>query len=259
MGEKYVDVSRLTYKNWKLFPTALPIMITAASFHNVIPTIYRKLNWNSKNILLSIILGVTIGYFMNAIWIQVGLGVLPLEGENGILYALHNSLPSIIPLAKAIKTPIFMKASLIFALIAIITSYLSGGQALMDFVDDFTSGYLKKRNRILMVSLAFLPPLIITILYPAIFLQALDFVGGIGIVMLFGIGPSVIALIRLKSVPKRILLVVPILLLFVAILVFKIRQEAGHSLIKPQIDYWTDFTFEHFSPWTRHPILKTLI
>lgn len=245
MGEKYVDPSHYSYANWGMLPTTLPIIAMATFFHNVIPSMSRRLAWNKGSLVMAIIFGSVVGFLMNVIWTQVGIGVLPMEGKWGILEALKNDLPATVPLAEAIKNPLFLKLSLAFAIIAIMTSYLSMGKALMDFMEDFTINYIKIKNRLLTILLTFLPPIIISVLFPDIFLKALDFVGGVGVVILFGIFPTIIALIRTKSNMRKIFLIVPILLLFIAILLFEIFQVMGKSELKVDHKYWSRYKRLH--------------
>ncbi|MFA5090029.1 MAG: aromatic amino acid transport family protein [Candidatus Omnitrophota bacterium] len=244
MGEKYVVPQRFTRIDWVMLPAALPIIVMAANFHNIIPTICKQLDWNLKGIFIAIFAGTVIGFIMNSLWIQVGIGVLPLSGENGIVNALNNNLPATVPLAQVIKVPLFIPALFLFALLAIITSYISFGNTTMDFIDDLTVNYIKTRNRALTIALSFLPPLVITIVYPNIFLSVLDFVGGIGVVILFGVLPCIIGLKQKGPLLfRRLLFIIPVFLLFIAILLFKVQQELGLSRINPEVEYWTNFRF----------------
>ena len=242
MGEKFVDTARFARSDWGMFTSALPIIVMATYFHNVIPTISRQLDWNVRWIFIAILITTVIGLIMNAIWIQIGIGVLPLQGNNGIIPALNSNLPATVPLGQAIKTPLFIPLSLLFALLAIVTSYLSFGNATLDFIDDIIVNYFKTKNRALTVAIAFLPPLAITIFWPNIFLNALDFVGGVGVVILFGILPCVIMLKNRSLLLKRFL-IIPVLFLFVAILLFKVQQNLNLSKIKPGVEYWTNFRY----------------
>ncbi len=248
IGEKYVDPQRLARADWAMLPAALPIIVMAANFHSIIPTVCKQLNWNFREIIIAIFAGTLIGFIMNSIWIQAGIGVLPLSGKGGILYALDNNLPATVPLAQAIKTHLFTPVSIVFALVAIITSYISFGNTTMDFIDDIMTNHIKVRNRALTVALAFLPPLIIALVYPNIFLNALDFVGGIGVVILFGIFPCVIAFKKKGRFFQKVFLLVPVIVFFIAILLFKAIQESGGSRLKPEVEYWTNFRFfSHYS------------
>lgn len=243
MGERYVDPRRFSYMDWAMLPAALPIIVMAANFHSIIPTVCKQLDWDFKKIAIVIFIGTAIGFIMNSLWIQVGVGVMPLSGDNGIIQTLDNNLPATVPLEQIIKAPFFIPISLIFALLAIITSYISFGNTTIDFIDDILINHFKVKNRALTIGIVFVPPLAIALAYPEIFLNALDFVGGIGVVILFGIFPCIIALKRKGPLFKRLIFAVPVLILFVSILFFKAQQELGMSRLKPTVEYWTNFRF----------------
>ncbi len=243
MGERCVLPQRLVRADWPMLPAALPIIVMAANFHSIIPTVCKQLNWNFREITVSILAGTVVGLIMNSIWIQTGIGVLPLSGEGSITYALDNNLPATVPLAKAINIHLFTPVSIVFALVAIVTSYISFGNTTIDFVNDIMTNHFKVKNRWMVIALSFLPPLVIALVYPNIFLNALDFVGGVGVVILFGVFPCVIGLKKRGPLFKKFFLIIPVLVLFLAILFFKVRQEAGLSRFKPGVEYWTNFRF----------------
>ena len=243
MGKKYIEPQRFQYKNWALLPSALPIIVTALNFQNIIPTISKSLNWDRKSIIISLFGGVLIGFVMCVVWVRIGIGVLPLTGTDSILGALQGNVPEIVPLAKAIRTPIFINMALAFSLLAIITSYLSMGNSLMEFIRDCTSRYPKLSSKTGTAMLAFLPPLLVALIYPDIFLNLLDLVGGVGVVVLFGILPCIIAFIKMRSFFWKIVLVVPVLLFFFGVFALEVAQETGLTKLDPRVESWTNFTF----------------
>lgn len=238
-GEKYVVVSRFAYTDWSYLPAAAPIIITAFHFHNIIPTICHDLKWNNTAIWKAMLLGMIMGFVMNALWIQVGVGALPLTGGAGsLLEAFKQNLPATIPLSRIIQSHLFVTGSMVFALLAITTSYMANGIGLMGFVDDLTENFFNKKSRILTIILAFLPPLTISVIYPDIFLKAIDIVGGVGIVILFGILPSIIVIRQSVSSRMR-LLGMAMFVLFTLLFIFEVGQECGLLHIHPSVEYWT--------------------
>ncbi|MDD5771329.1 MAG: aromatic amino acid transport family protein [Candidatus Omnitrophica bacterium] len=243
MGEGHINSQRFLRRDWAMLPAALPIIVMAANFHSIIPTVCKHLDWDLKRIFIVIFFATVIGFIMNALWIEVGIGVLPLSGNNGIANALENNLPATVPLAHAVNVPLFLPVSVIFALVAIITSYISFGNTTIDFIDDLMTNHFKFKSRALTIAFAFIPPLAVALIYPNVFLSALDFVGGIGVVILFGIFPCIISLRWRGGFFKKAVFIIPALVLFIGILLFKGQQEAGMSKIKPGVEYWTNFRF----------------
>jgi tyrosine-specific transport protein len=238
MGETRVQASHYTFVDWKFLPATAPIIVTAFHFHNIIPTISTSLNWNFSLLWKTMLLGMIMGFVMNALWIQTALGVLPLDDSaNSLIASFQNNLPATVPMATILGTPLFMIASLIFSLLAIMTSYLANSMGLMGFIRDMTENQLGITNRITVILLTFMPPLAIALIWPEVFLQALNIVGGVGIVILFGILPSIIFLKKSTTSGEKILGVI-MLLLFLGCLACEIGQETGIMRIRPEMEHW---------------------
>lgn len=239
MGEQHIVMQNYKHRDWMFLINIAPIAVTAFHFHNIIPAICQSLKWDLRAIFKATLIGMIIGYIMNFIWVQVGIGVL---GESNILNAFEQNLPATVPMAKVITSPLFVIGSLLFSLLAIATSYLANGIGLMGFVEDLMENHLKKSGKLLKLIIAFGPPLVIAIIYPDIFIKAIDVAGGVGIVILFGILPSIIAMIRFRS-PKIRLLSAVMLIMFVAFLIFELGQEFGLLRISPSAESWNTAVF----------------
>lgn len=248
MGESHVQIEHYAFSDWGFLPATAPIIVTAFHFHNIIPTICTSLKWNFSLVWKTIFIGMLIGYAMNALWIQTALGVLPLDDSaTSLLTAFHKNLPATVPMSQIISTPLFMLAALVFSLLAIMTSYLANSMGLMGFIQDMTENHLHIKSRKTVIGLTFIPPLAIALIWPEVFLQALNIVGGVGIVILFGILPCIIFIKKNDAGWKKILGAL-MLLLFLGCLVCEIGQETGLMQIKPEIEHW--------APQVQHMKLK---
>ncbi|GAG65859.1 unnamed protein product [marine sediment metagenome] len=141
---------------------------------------------------------------MNVVWTLIVLGsLLPATGANSILNTFVAGLPATIPMTHLLHSEVFTTAGLVFAGLAVTASYVANGTELFGFIKDMTYTYLKTGNKFLVGALAFLFPLIITIIYPRIFLDVVDIVGGIGESILFIVLPGVILIraYKRKSIP----------------------------------------------------------
>ena len=234
----HVQLSRMTYTDWKFLPSTLPIVVTAFHFHNIIPSIARAMEFDQKAIRTSFALGTGIGLIMNIIWVVVVIGALPLGGPGGdtILSAYHTNVPATVPLSHLIKTPLFMTCALVFALLAMTAAYMANGTALNSFIRDLCSTYLQTKNKLLTSILTFLPPLVIALAFPHIFLSAIGLVGGVGIDIIFGILPGVL-LIKYKSGFLRyfgwFLVIV-----FAVVLIYELGAETHILNTHPRADYF---------------------
>ena len=227
MGIKRIKPERELYMNWHFLPFVIPVILTAFHFHNIIPSICKHLDRDMKPIIKTMLIGMIIGFVMNFIWVAVGIGVLSLaNGENSIMHAFERGMPATVPIAKVLKTPLFSIIATTFALIAICTSYIANGLGLMDFNRDLLRETSGKLHKILVVVITFLPPVIISVFFPDIFLKAIGVVGGIGIAILFGILPSIVFFIKTKSKLLKLFSVF-ILLLFLFGLCVDIADDFG--------------------------------
>jgi tyrosine-specific transport protein len=78
--------------------------------------------------------------------------------------------------------------------------------------------------------------LILSLKFPDLFLTALNIAGGFGIILLFGILPSVIAVSKSKGWRREAAFL--IMLVFIAAFVFEVFQETGMLRIKPEVEYY---------------------
>lgn len=241
------DVSSVNLEklDWTYIPAGLPVLLMAFHFHNIIPSICRTLNHDRKKIRTAIIGGTTIGMVMNIIWLLVVLGALPLsnpETHIDLITAFGNNDPATIPLEKLLQTPAFTYIALIFAVVAMSTAFMANGTALMSFMRDLTTTHLGTQNKILVWSLSFIPPLMVGLIYPDIFLIAINLVGGVGECIIFGILPGFIVW---KYSPKgsfRQMTGMILIVCFTSILLIELGQEFGLLHLSPNVEYWTHHT-----------------
>jgi len=78
---------------------------------------------------------------------------------------------------------------------------------------------------------------VIALVYPDIFLKAIDIAGGFGIVMLFGILPSIIAIRKASTSGQRILGYM-MLALFGIFFLVEAAQEMGILNMSAELEHW---------------------
>jgi tyrosine-specific transport protein len=231
----------LTYTDWHFIPSALPIIVCAFAFHAIVPTVCRSLKWQSRACWQALLIGTLLALALNALWVLVVIGALPLAGlgQENILAAFHENLPATVPLSMAFHSKVITTAGMFFSLAAIITSYFGVGIAFMGFFRDLIYSFGKKSNRFKEALLTFGPPFLIALLYPNLFLKALDLVGGIGLLLVFGCLPGLM-IIKPKRKPGvwQKLGGYAILCLFVLLIFLELFQELGWLQIHPNIEYW---------------------
>ncbi len=222
--------------DWEFVPLGLPVVVSAFHFHNIIPTVCRAMRHDQKATRKAIFIGVFLGLIINLVWVVIVLGTLPESnlGVDNIYTANTQNWPANIPMSDMLHSETFKFAGLLFALLAVTASYMANGTGLFGFVRDLTHVYFKTSNKALAGALAFIPPLVIALIYPDIFLVALTIVGGIGETILFAVLPGFI-LIRLSWRKSKSLTTVGVLMFLLGsfITIFVLCQQTGITNLKP--------------------------
>ncbi|NOQ32309.1 MAG: hypothetical protein GQ570_14460 [Helicobacteraceae bacterium] len=226
-----IKEDHIGYTDWNYLPMAIPMIVTAFHFHNLIPTLCHDANW-SKDIWKPLALGMAVGFVMNAIWIYVGIGVVPQFGDISLNSARLEGVPVTVQMSHILTTASFAIIGMIFSIIAISNSYIANGVGLKDFSKDFLGNSFNIHNEWVIISIAFLPPLVISYFFADIFLSAISVAGGIGIVFLFGILPSIISLKKTKSKMMKAISIF-FLIIFSITLVITSLQTFGIIHLEP--------------------------
>lgn len=170
-------------------PSALPLLVIAFGFHNMIPSLTAYMNGDLKKVRTTIIGGSLMAFAIYLIWEILVLGIVPIEGDNGLLYSLAKDQEASQSVAAIIRSPAVQIFSQGLAFFAILTSFLAQALSLVHFLADGFKISYKKRENIGCSILALLPPLLFSMIYPRLFFKALNFAGGVCATILFGLLP----------------------------------------------------------------------
>ncbi|MCF7791844.1 MAG: hypothetical protein K9M56_07590 [Victivallales bacterium] len=227
------------YTDWSFLIPATPVILTTFLFHNIIPPICRNLNYNRRKIWTTIVLGTSLSCIIVLIWNFVSIGAIPMggKGEGNLLYAYLNGEPATVPLAAGLHARKITTTGMIFSLCAIFTSFISVSMGLKGFIRDFVVSTFKLDNQKLNLFLTFGPSLAVAILYPSLFLDALDIAGGVGGVIIFGIFPALLLIkysrkfTSVKAICGIILFIVLLFLIFL-----DLALEFNFVKVEPKIE-----------------------
>lgn len=189
VGFPYIDFERLNTANWDHLPKALPIIFASFGFQGLVPTLTTYMDFDAGKTRKAILIGSAIPLITYMIWQALIMGIVPLEGDKGLLDALAKGHSAVRPLKYFIHNPAVIFVGAAFAFFAITTSFLGVTLGLLDFLADGLSIEKTPMGRLFLCLLIFLPSLAIAGLHPDIFLKALDLAGGIGVAGLLGFMP----------------------------------------------------------------------
>ncbi len=166
---------------------ALPIIVIAFGFHNMIPSITRYLRNNASRLRLSVIVGSTIPLLVYLLWEWIILGIVPREAFVKALGAGDIATET---LRQVTGADWISTIAQYFAFFAIVTSFLAQALSLVHFLADGFKVRLSRVNSLLLTLLALVPPFVVAMIDPTIFNKALAIAGAYSAVILFGIFPA---------------------------------------------------------------------
>jgi tyrosine-specific transport protein len=182
----HVDVTLLKYADWSKALPALPILFTAFTYQLIIPTLMTYMERNVKKVRLAIILGSSIPLVVYLVWEVLILGIIPVETLKEAKVAGQTA---VMPLKQFLGNPMIFKIGNFFAFFVLTTSYIALSLAFLDFLADGLKVKKEGMKKVALCLAVFIPPTVIALVYPGIFLTALEYTGGISCALLFGLLP----------------------------------------------------------------------
>jgi tyrosine-specific transport protein len=186
VSHDHVDISLLKRTDWSKAYLALPVLFTAFTYQVIIPTLVTYMERNVKKVRLTIILGTSIPLIVYLVWEFLILSIIPYEN---LMHAKELGQNAIQPLKEITGNTTLFRIGKAFAFFTLTASYIALALAFLDFLADGLK--IKKRGlkKFWLCLLVFIPPTIIAISYPNLFLIALSYAGGYSCAILFGLFP----------------------------------------------------------------------
>ena len=191
VGAGAFDAGRLmsTAPDAKAAFEAVPISILSLVYHNVIPTVSRRLGFDRARIARAVLLGSAFPLVMFIAWNALVQGVVDAGSSADPVAALiaAESGEAGAELSVAVQ---------IFSFSAVVTSFVGFYYGMRGYVRDVlvesSASSMADDERILAAAVL-VPPSVLAAVDPTLFLPALDAAGTFGITLLFGIVPAACA------------------------------------------------------------------
>lgn len=189
----HINGEYLSHTDWDSTLLAVSIVATSFGFHIIIPSLTTYMHHNVKELKYAIVIGSVIPIVVYIIWELVTMGVIPLEGEHGMIAGYEQGANGVKLLVANVGNVGISLISQFFSFFAIVTSFLGVTLSLSDFLADGLRIKKTHAGRVMLFILTFLPPVIFILTYPRAFLSALEFAGAFGVVLLLGLLPIFMA------------------------------------------------------------------
>lgn len=172
---------------WTSLGDSTMVLITSFGFASIVPSLRDYFNSDAKILKKLIWIGSAIPLICYALWIAIIAGVVPQQGPMGLL-ALTKSEHATSGLTHALNIALHNQWITgffsLFTSICMITAFLCVSLGLFDFLSDGLKLKKKGQQGRITLALTFVPPLLIVLFYPGIYLHALKYAGACCIFLL---------------------------------------------------------------------------
>lgn len=236
LGFGHVEGEHLLHIDWTQAVYVIPPMLISFGFHNMVPSVtYYLGTGNPQRIKRAICLGSFLPLVIYLIWEYIILGIVPVEGKTGFRAALQQGDMATQALRAAVGSAWVVTLAEYFGFFAIVTSLLSVALSFVDFLADGLRIPRHRSGRLVLCVITLVPPYLVGITYPTVFLTALNYAGAFGAVILFGIIPALMVWAgRYREkweqeaiVPGGKLMLVTIILFASAVVLIQLAREIG--------------------------------
>ena len=191
-GFGQVKGSGLLFQNWSALPNAVPVMLVALFYHNVIPVVALQLEGDARLIRSSIFVGSAIPLIMFLAWNAVVLGSVSPALVQGVSNAKTVFDPLQILRDNGTGEWLGVLVS-VFSEFAIVTSFIGFVYGLLDLFKSISFVAPNELSLRKAYSLILFPPMSMSAVNPSIFFTALDYAGTFSISVLGGIIPALMS------------------------------------------------------------------
>ncbi len=173
-------------------PTTSTIMvvITAFGFAIIVPSLYAYLQQNKRQIRLALFWGSFIPLLLYIAWIAVVQACVPRLGASGLhamAHSAHTTSSLMTALLHISHTAIIKRFSVVFIALSSLTGILSVSVCLYDFLRDGLRQSFFVQHKYVLLLLMYLPPLLILLLMPGLFVSLLTLAGAFCVYILIAL------------------------------------------------------------------------
>lgn len=178
----FISTDKLAISHFENISDSIAVMVTITSFGFaiIVPSLRVYFASDVKKLKLAILFGSLIPLLCYIAWDAAIMGVIPVSGEQS-LQAILQSKNSTSALVSTLNTLVAHPAVAffvnLFTSICVLTSFLSVSLCLTDFLADGFQLTKKGKAGLFIHAMTFLPPLLIVLFFPSIFITALKYAG----------------------------------------------------------------------------------
>ena len=162
----------------KSFLVVIPLLFTAFGFHGSAPAVVEYLGIKHPRLYMVFIFGSVIPLLLYILWEAMVSGLLPLYGDVSLQSVFNdggNIGDLMQALADASAAGCLVSIITMFSVAAILTSFVGVSISLCHFWSEYNETKNMRWDRKMVIAFTFIPSLLVTLIYPSIFVTALGF------------------------------------------------------------------------------------
>ena len=159
---------------------SITVAMTSFGFATIVPSLRVYFQDDVAKLRFAIFVGSLIPLVCYILWDITIMGVIPREGDNGLIAMLHSGRSTsefVNELSDLLQRDTITVFARIFTSVCLATSFLGVALCLSDFIADGLQLEKTGKNKLIIHGATFLPPLLIVLFYPGIFISALSYAG----------------------------------------------------------------------------------
>lgn len=183
----HVDAQKLMAGRFALLSGSLMVVMTSFGYATIIPSLRTYFKGDVKTLRLTIMVGSLIPLLCYLLWDWVVQGTIARDGTEGLV-AMAHSPHAVSHLTDALRVTMnsFLVNDLthLFTTICVTTSFLGVSLCLSDFLSDGLHIEKKGLGRWVVTVLVLLPPSVMVLFYPSLFIMGLHYAGLFCVILL---------------------------------------------------------------------------
>lgn len=191
----HVSVTKLKGGELQYMSSAIMVLITSFGFAIIVPSLRDYFNNDARTLRKVILIGSLFPLVCYIAWSAAIMGVIPRDGAESLsdlLQSDHATSGLSFALEVATHQHFITNFFRFFSSVSMLTAFLGVSLCLFDFLSDGLKLNKKGRQGYLLAALVFIPPTLIVLFKPGIYIHALSY-AGIFCVILLLLLPAVMA------------------------------------------------------------------
>lgn len=160
--------------------TAWMVTMTSFGFASIVPSLRIYFAGDVAKLRKAILIGSLVPLVCYIAWVMVIMGMIPLDGDHGLIQILQSNTSTsdlIRTLSVTANSTTVTALTKFFTSVCVLTSFLGVALCLTDFLADGLRLEKVGASNVFIALLAFVPPLIIVLFWPNMFIRALAYAG----------------------------------------------------------------------------------